>query len=300
VDLTDASCGLLLLKQCFNRCEPDASIEVVVGEELIPCKPPKYDGGPERCVDGSTPITEDICKHPKDLPPLPPGVEVLSEAGSGLFRRDFIPGEFPTEVWTAEHPEAPWECACGGKGFDGDAGACKFRTDDFLDGGVESTVTIPAAPGIPEQTLTITNPIPNGKKWEKPSEDHQIAHDGDWKGNCRRMPCGTWSGMDPLPAECRADEFKDVECGMGKAGKRKSADQSEDDAGRPMTCVANKWVRSCDPTWECGEGKWYRENCGTCAKPVNDPDAGLCYKEPKCRDHKCVVKPVNCKKLDGD
>lgn len=291
VEVPDTGSGLLLLKQCFHRCEFDGGIEVQIGEREIPCREPLYDGGPERCVDGGIPIMRDLCTEPFGIPELPPGVETLE----ATWARDYLPGEAPTEVWTAEHPEAPWKCACGGPGFDGDAGPCRFRNDDFLDGGIVIERVIEASGPIPAQTVVIHAKIPNGKKWEKPDEDHAHAKPGDWKGNCRRMPCGTWSGMSPTPVECRGDEFKGLECGMGKAGKRLSGDQQEDDAGHPMTCVGNKWVPSLDPAWECGEGRWYREQ-KPCPAPTQDPDAGLCYKA-KCQDHLCNNVPVNCKKL---
>jgi hypothetical protein len=61
-----------------------------------------------------------------------------------------------------------------------------------------------------------------------------------------------------------------------------------------MTCVANKWVPSLDPSWECGEGKWYKEK-KECPQPAQDPDAGLCY-HVACKHHSCVQTAVKCKK----
>lgn len=294
----DGGSGLSLTKVCFVQCDFDGGFYEVeaTGSNPIPCKEPKYDGGPARCADGSIPFTDyrDLCKDHKGAE-LPPGVEALV----ATWTRPYVKGEPQVEVWAAEHVEAPWRCACGGPGHDPDAGPCKFRTDDFLDGGIARTVELPAAGPLQAQTIVYTERIPNGKKWTKPGEAFTVSRDpSDWKGNCHPMPCGTWSGVDPMPPECRADEFKGLECGMGKIGRRLSGDQRADDAGRPMTCVGNRWVRSCDPTWECGEGKWFKEQCSAgCERSKNNPDAGLCYSEPKCADHRCVQIPAKCAKI---
>jgi hypothetical protein len=268
LDYPDGGNGLAAAKSCYNvptGCESeDAHVydPADSGANPVPCE--DRDGS-LFCPDATIPWAtfNDRCAIEPVVLPL--GIEHNSY---DEWERPYIPGEPVFEVWTAEHKDAPWRCACGGPGFVPDAGVCERYV--ALYGKHKETITI--SPGMTFDQY----PRLDGGVWEPipPVEQTMSYKPGEWRGNCRKMPCGTWAGMNPLPAECRVHACDGLECGMGRAGELCGPEKSyrkKSDAGEDLTCAANKWEAECEKV--CSKpskdkkgkkGKWYVAECPPC------------------------------------
>lgn len=266
LDRLDGGSGLAAAKTCFHvppGCEAEeAHVYEVVDAGLDPiCE--EIDGGVV-CLDGGTPwaATRDLCAT--EVITLPDGIEYLT---ADEWERPYVPGEPVFEVWAQEHPQAPWRCACGAAGLDPKAGPCERLVPLYAKG---KAVAVPAELGGGSYEPRVQL---DGGVWEKvpPVEESRSYPAGKWRGNCTRMPCATWAGVDTLPTACRSRECDGVECGLGRAGGwcgPVQGYQKKDDAGNDWTCAANRWQREC-PDGACGApGRWYVKQC-PCA-----PDAG--------------------------
>ena len=282
----DGGSGLAAAKTCFHvppGCEQDdASVWELAdsGVNPAPCEVVAVDGGVlADCPDATVPWASyrDLCAT--EVVALPTGIEYLS---TDEWERPYIPGEPVFEVWTAEHKDAPWRCACGAAGFVPDAGPCERFVDIF---GAEVTYPGPITPGGVQMMMT-GRPQLDGGVWEPISaiEEARGIKADRWRGNCRRMPCGTWSGMNPIPAECRAHACDGLECGMGRAGELcgpVKGYRKLDEAGNDLTCAGNRWERECpvcpkprgraeaavkpgSPRSKGPKGKWYVAECPPC------------------------------------
>lgn len=268
LDKVDGGDSIALAKSCFAvpaECVgADGGVFVLrdAGSTPAPCV--AVDGG-TYCPDASTPWTvyEDICATEVQI--LPAGIEYTS---ADEWFRPYQPGEAVFEVWSNEHPQAPWRCACGAAGARPDAGACETFEPVYSKQKVDVTTwegeTIKVYPQLDGGVWT---PVPRVRL-------HEVLLPGTHRGNCTPMPCSSWGEPEALPPACRVAECDGMACGRGKAGGRCGDDYGTDDAGMAVTCVGNQWARECDPDWECGPGKW-AATCGQCAPGF------------ECRGHKC-------------
>lgn len=246
LELADGGSGLAAAKSCFHvppGCEGTADEEIHIlykvdgGVNPAPCE---VVDGSTYCPDATVPwvVFADLCAT--EVIPLPGGIEYLT---SDEWERPYIPGEPVFEVWTAEHKDAPWLCACGAPGFVPDAGQCeRFKPAGNPPGRIDGGVWEPV-PAV-EESLRL-----------QPES---------WRGNCRRMPCDTWGGMAALPAECRVHACDGLECGMGRAGELCGpipGYRTVDAEGHDLTCAANKWQRECDDGASGKPGRWYVKVC---------------------------------------
>lgn len=203
-------------------------------------------------------------------PPLPEGLEY---SAADEWSRPYIEGEPVFEAWVSEHPSAPWRCACGASGAL-DAGACEA----FVPSTAKRTALLPSAlpDGAPVEIQEVVRL--DGGVWEPVVEIDQwkFMERDAWRGNCTRMPCGSWSGVEPTPEACRASECLGRECGRGRAGGHCGPIPGYRNGA--FTCAENRWQLECDPSWECGPGKWYVASCGTCASGVCDVKTHRCSK----------------------
>lgn len=282
LDRLDGGTGLAAAKTCFAvppGCAAKDGEEIHImdkvdgGDEPAPCE--EIDGS-LRCPDATAHWVAFKDRCATEVIPLPDGIEYLT---ADEWERPYVPGEPVFEVWAQEHKDAPWRCACGASGGRPDAGPCERLVPLYAKG---KRVEVPEAAGGGSYEPRVQL---DGGVWT-PALPHESMAAGEFRGDCTRMPCATWAGMDPLPEACRADECAGLECGMGRAGGWCGPVQGyrkQDPDGTHWTCAANKWQRECPvcpkprgraeaavkpktqgPKAKGPKGKWYVEECPPC------------------------------------